>query len=306
MGNESGTRARSSTRIPRRDGDGHHLNDLDGPFAHDMAAQDRARRAVDDQFAEPGRSAVDDRAGGLVEAARRDYHFVRFSGLRLGQPDLGIFRVGEAADRIDLLAKRDRRAAHGVGGRHEAVLDRLRNQHQAAGDVARREDVRGSGPKIGVDAHVTPRIGLDAGPRQAEPGGVGHPAHRHDDERSLGAVARCRPSKTPSARRVGVFSNDSMVPKFSRTAMPDSRKAAATAADTSSSSVGRMRGPAWKSWTREPKALKIEATCTPVAPPPMTSIDGGTAVKAPGIAVGGGQLEAGDWQPPARAAARRG
>ena len=101
---------------------------------------------------------------------------------------------------------------------------------------------------------------------------------------------------------LGVFSNDSMVPKLSRTTMPDARKAAATAADTSSSSVGRMRGPAWKSWTREPKALKIEATCTPVAPAPTTNIDGGTAVEAPGIAVGGGQLEAGNWQPPARAA----
>ena len=57
------------------------------------------------------------------------------------------------------------------------------------------------------------------------------------------------------------------------------RKAAATAADTSSSSLGRMRGPVWKSWIREPNALKIEATCTPVAPAPTTSIDGGTEVK---------------------------
>src|SRR5262249_6152996 len=31
---------------------------------------------------------------------------------------------------------------------------------------------------------------------------------------------------------------------------------------------------------REPNALKIEATCTPVAPAPTTSIDGGTEVKA--------------------------
>src|SRR5215475_12965186 len=31
---------------------------------------------------------------------------------------------------------------------------------------------------------------------------------------------------------------------------------------------------------REPNALKIEATCTPVAPPPTTSIDDGTEVKA--------------------------
>ena len=41
-----------------------------------------------------------------------------------------------------------------------------------------------------------------------------------------------------------------------------------------------MRGPVWKSWIREPNALKIEATCTPVEPPPMTKIDGGTEVKA--------------------------
>ena len=61
--------------------------------------------------------------------------------------------------------------------------------------------------------------------------------------------------------------------------MPDSRNAAATAADTSSSSLGRMRGPVWKSWTLEPNALKIEATCTPVAPAPTTSIDSGTEVK---------------------------
>ena len=37
--------------------------------------------------------------------------------------------------------------------------------------------------------------------------------------------------------------------------------------------------PRWKSCIREPNALKIEATCTPVAPAPMTSIDGGTEVR---------------------------
>jgi hypothetical protein len=56
-------------------------------------------------------------------------------------------------------------------------------------------------------------------------------------------------SRAPSLVKVirtplGVFSNDSMVPKFSRTTMPESRKALATTAETSSSSVGRMRGPA--------------------------------------------------------------
>src|SRR6516165_2101651 len=77
---------------------------------------------------------------------------------------------------------------------------------------------------------------------------------------------------------VGVFSNDSMAPKFSRTTMPDLRNADAAAAATSSSSVARMRGPASNSSTRVPKALKIEATCAPVAPAPTTSIEGGTEV----------------------------
>ena len=63
-----------------------------------------------------------------------------------------------------------------------------------------------------------------------------------------------------------------------------------------------MRGPASKSWTREPKPLKIEATCTPVAPAPTTNIDGGDFGQAPGIAVGGGEFESGDRQPSAGAA----
>ena len=77
----------------------------------------------------------------------------------------------------------------------------------------------------------------------------------------------------------GVFSNDSISPKFSLTRIPAPRNAEATAAETSSSSVGRIRGPRWKSCTREPKALKTEATCAPVAPPPITSIDAGTEVR---------------------------
>ena len=39
-----------------------------------------------------------------------------------------------------------------------------------------------------------------------------------------------------------------------------------------------MRAPAWNSSTRVPNALKIDATCTPVAPAPSTSIEAGTDV----------------------------
>ena len=48
------------------------------------------------------------------------------------------------------------------------------------------------------------------------------------------------------------------------------------ASATSSSSLMRMRGAASNRVTRDPKALKIEATWTPVAPAPITSSESGT------------------------------
>ena len=47
------------------------------------------------------------------------------------------------------------------------------------------------------------------------------------------------------------------------------------AAATCSSSLMRMRGAASNRVTRDPKALKIEATWTPVAPAPITSSESG-------------------------------
>ena len=73
----------------------------------------------------------------------------------------------------------------------------------------------------------------------------------------------------------GAGSKRSIVPASSRTSIPDARRAALTAAETSSSSLIRIRGAASYSVTCDPNASKIEATCTPVAPPPITSIEGG-------------------------------
>ena len=78
--------------------------------------------------------------------------------------------------------------------------------------------------------------------------------------------------RTPAAQR----SKRSMVPASWTIWTPDAARAAATASETSRSSLIRMRGATSTRWTREPNALKIDATCTPVAPAPMTSIDGGT------------------------------
>ena len=51
------------------------------------------------------------------------------------------------------------------------------------------------------------------------------------------------------------------------------------AAATCSSSLMRMRGAASNRVTRDPNALKIEATWTPVAPAPITSSESGTEVR---------------------------
>ncbi len=82
--------------------------------------------------------------------------------------------------------------------------------------------------------------------------------------------------------------------------MPSSRSAPVNAAETSSSSVISRRGAASNRHTRVPKALKIDATWAPVAPAPITIIDPASR-QAPGVAVRGGELTAGD----VGAAARR-
>ena len=63
-------------------------------------------------------------------------------------------------------------------------------------------------------------------------------------------------SSVPASMLViaGVRSKRSIVPKSSCTSIPDARNTAATAAETSWSSVVKMRGPAWKSSTRVPNA----------------------------------------------------
>ena len=71
-------------------------------------------------------------------------------------------------------------------------------------------------------------------------------------------------------------SKRSMDPASARTWIPDADSAALTVAATSGSSLIRILGAASNRVTCDPKALKMEASCTPVAPAPTTSIDGGT------------------------------
>ncbi len=167
---------------PHPGGDGYRrdLGDLDCPLANNVAAQYPAGRAVDDQFAKAHRAPVDDRARGRVEAYNRGHDIVCFTGLCFSQTHLGILRVREAADRTHRVPNRHRRASHGVGSRHEAVLNRLRDQHQATGNVPSGKDMGRGSPQIPINLHEPPMIGLDARRSEAQPGSIGGPAYRHD------------------------------------------------------------------------------------------------------------------------------
>ena len=91
-----------------------------------------------------------------------------------------------------------------------------------------------------------------------------------------------------------------MVPASSRTRIPDACNATADGNSDVVVFAHEDRGAASKIVTWDPKALKIEATCTPVAPAPITSIDGEPR-RSPGVAVGASQVEAGQIDSPCHA-----
>ena len=150
------------------------------------------------------------------------------------------------------------------------------HDQRAPGDVAGGEDVRHGRAQLRVDLDVSAPVRLHARPGRG-------PARRwrrpiRPRPRPTWRRCCCCPSlvewmsRTPVAQR----SKRSIVPASSTTWTPDAAMAAVTASETSWSSLIRMRGAISTRWTREPNALKIDATCTPVAPAPITSSDGGT------------------------------
>ena len=62
--------------------------------------------AVDDEFAETSRTAVDDGAGGYREGRDGDHDVVILPGLGFAESGLGVLGVGEAADGADRRGER--------------------------------------------------------------------------------------------------------------------------------------------------------------------------------------------------------
>src|SRR6185503_17789301 len=80
------------------------------------------------------------------------------------------------------------RASHSVGGRQEAVLNRLRDQHHTTGNITGGEDMGRGAPQVLINLYEAPLIGLYARRSEAQPGGIGSPSHGHDHQRRLSAT----------------------------------------------------------------------------------------------------------------------
>ena len=97
-------------------------------------------------------------------------------------------RMGEAAGGAEQMRQRVGGALDGVGGRHEAVLDRPGDQHQASGHVAGGIDVRRGCLEKSI--HLDGPVRLEHNPRcrEIQVGGIGHRAHGHDRQLRLGSA----------------------------------------------------------------------------------------------------------------------
>jgi hypothetical protein len=140
------------------DSDGCHLGQFDGALTDDMAAEDVVVGALHDEFAETCRATVDDGTGRYRKRRDSDHDVVILPGLRFAESDLGVFGVGEAADRADRRRESQLAVVDGVGGGVEPVLHGLGDQHEPAGDVARGVDVRHVGAESGVDGSLASRV----------------------------------------------------------------------------------------------------------------------------------------------------
>ena len=249
----------------------------------------------------PVRSAVDDRPRERVEADLRDHYVVTFAGRRLRHPDRGVFGVGETAKRVDMLRERLPTPERGIGAGDKRFLHRLMDDHRAPSDVAGGEDVRRSGALTRI--HTGRIRGRQTRRRRRTRCKLGRICQTI---RSRRRRSRSMTSPLPGIARVDETDPRRRLESLNRAGTLEHCDAvvareAPTAAATSASSLGKIRGAASNSCTRDPRALKIDATCTPVAPAPTTSMDAGTPARLPRVAVGRGQFER-----PARQLSRRG
>ena len=263
----------------------------------------RPLAAIDDQLAEPLRSRVDDRARGRSEVDGRDGHVVHGARLRFGETYLGVFGVREAADRIHRVGRRHERAAHRIGRRHETLpsspaapasgAPTTSPAAKTSGAEVRRQSSTCTKPRASVSTPAACRFIAavsadqpDGGDRRARP-------RRSQPRRPARSSSAPRPR---SSRRSRSF----------RTARAPSRRRRgrrpAIAAETSSSSVVQDPLVRLEQLHPRPEGAEHRGDLDAGRAPADDQHGGGDRRQSPGVAVGAGQFEARDGQPPTDAA----
>ncbi len=153
----------------------HRLPDMDqlgGPVADDVDAQDRAGLAVEEQLEPPDGVADDPPSRDLAIVG--DAHLVGHLGG--GELLLGPAHERHLGDRVDAVReeRRHRRArqAEGARGGHPPLLHGHRGEVREAHHVARRVDVRHRGAEAAIDRQPAARVGPQPGRLQVEALGV--------------------------------------------------------------------------------------------------------------------------------------
>ena len=175
-------------------------------------------------------------------------------------------------------AQRHRRAADRVGRRHEAVMNRWRDQQQATGDIAGGKNVRRGRSQVRIDAHEAPRIGLDPRRREVQPGRVRLPADGHDREGRLRAIAVAVVAVVHAHAAWGFLERFDLPEVL----LHKDPRAAERGGDGCRNVIVFRRQDARAAVEKlHPRAEGAEdrSDLRPAAPPPITSIDAGTEVR---------------------------
>src|SRR6476619_457872 len=101
-----------------------------------MTTKNLSRCPICDQLAEPGRSAVDNRAGGGFEIAAGGGDIMLVSRFGFREANLRVFGVSETANRRRLIQKLHLCTACCICRSYESILNGLGNQHKPARNLS--------------------------------------------------------------------------------------------------------------------------------------------------------------------------